>query len=226
MFLPSDWWKVAAPEVWLPTASEMANLDFAVTSSGVMPERVLIENAGRAVARALHERYPNGRVLVLVGSGHNGADALVAGRTLHMWGREVEVVQCGSRLPDPNVLAGWEFDILGPDLIADALTRNDVVIDGILGTGLETAPLEVQATIIERVNEAQCLDTTHWSNPTPSFINQLKCMVHLSKIITKGALLRDEFRGAHYKPEFDLNQPHDFDPHEYIDYIENSTVLQ
>ena len=72
-----------------------------------------------------------------------------------MWGREVEVVQCGSRLPDLNVLAGWEFDILGPDCIADALTRNDVVIDGILGTGLETAPREVQATIIERVNEAQ-----------------------------------------------------------------------
>jgi len=155
VFLPSDWWKVAAPEVWLPTASEMASLDFAATSSGVMPERVLIENAGRAVAHALYERYPNGRVLVLAGSGHNGADALVAGRTLHMWGREVEVVQCGSQFPDPNVHAGWEFNVLGPDLIAEALTRNDVVIDGILGTGLETAPREVQAAIIERVNEAQ-----------------------------------------------------------------------
>ena len=45
-------------------------------------------------------------------------------------------------------------------------------------------------------------------------------MIQLAKIITKGALLRDEFRGAHYKPEFDLNQPKDFDPHEFIDYLE------
>jgi hydroxyethylthiazole kinase-like uncharacterized protein yjeF len=155
VFPPFDWWKIAAPKVWLPTASEMANLDSVATSSGAIPERVLIENAGRAVAHALQERYPNGRVLVLAGGGHNGADALVAGRTLHMWGREVEVVQCGSRFPNPNVLAGWEFDILGPDFIAEALTRNDVVIDGILGTGFETAPRELQATIIERVNEAQ-----------------------------------------------------------------------
>jgi succinate dehydrogenase / fumarate reductase, flavoprotein subunit len=54
----------------------------------------------------------------------------------------------------------------------------------------------------------------------PSFINQLSCMIELSKIITKGALLRDEFRGAHFKPEFDLHQPKNFDPYEYIDYME------
>lgn len=73
-----------------------------------------------------------------------------------------------------------------------------------------------------RFKGVQCLDTTNWANPTPSFINQLQCMIHLSKIIAKGALLRDEFRGAHYKPEFDLQQPADFDPHEYIDYLERS----
>ena len=71
-----------------------------------------------------------------------------------------------------------------------------------------------------RFKEVKCLDTHDWANPTPSFINQLYCMIHLSKIITKGALLRDEFRGSHYKPDFDINQPKDFDPHEYIDYLE------
>ena len=45
-------------------------------------------------------------------------------------------------------------------------------------------------------------------------------MIELSRVITKGALMRDEFRGAHYKPEFDLKQPSKFDPHEYIDYLE------
>lgn len=39
-------------------------------------------------------------------------------------------------------------------------------------------------------------------NQTYIFANQFKSMVELAKIITKGALLRDEFRGSHFKPEF------------------------
>ncbi|MFQ5449404.1 MAG: succinate dehydrogenase flavoprotein subunit [Nitrospinaceae bacterium] len=74
--------------------------------------------------------------------------------------------------------------------------------------------------IESRFQDIQCVDTNDWANPTPSFINQLYCMIHLSKVITKSALMRDECRGAHYKPEFDLNQPEDFDPYEYIDYLE------
>jgi succinate dehydrogenase / fumarate reductase flavoprotein subunit len=74
----------------------------------------------------------------------------------------------------------------------------------------------------EKFQSVRCVDSSDWANPTASFINQLYCMIHLSKIITQGALMRDEFRGAHYKPEFDLNQPADFDPHEYIDYLEKS----
>ena len=45
-------------------------------------------------------------------------------------------------------------------------------------------------------------------------------MIELSRVITKGAIMRDEFRGAHYKPEFDLKQPSKFAPHEYLDYLE------
>ena len=69
-----------------------------------------------------------------------------------------------------------------------------------------------------RWKNVKCVDTTDWSNPVPSFINQLWNMIQLSKIITKGALLRDEFRGSHYKPEFDLNQPSDFRPETYLDF--------
>mgnify|MGYP001237238828 FL=1 len=68
----------------------------------------------------------------------------------------------------------------------------------------------------ERWKNVNCVDTTDWSNPVPSFINQLWNMIQLSKIITKGALMRDEFRGSHYKPEFDLNQPDDFHPDTYL----------
>ena len=78
---------------------------------------------------------------------------------------------------------------------------------------------------LDKINEfesrwknVKCVDTNDWSNPVPSFINQLWNMIQLSKIITKGALLRDEFRGSHYKPEFDLNQPSDFRPETYLEF--------
>ena len=69
-----------------------------------------------------------------------------------------------------------------------------------------------------RWKNIKCVDTTDWSNPVPSFINQFWNMIQLSKIITKGALLRDEFRGSHYKPDFDLSQPSDFKPETYLEF--------
>ncbi len=133
----------------------MAEIDRVAIESGAIPERALIENAGRALARHLHERYPEGRVAVLAGSGHNGADALVAGRTLAAWGRSVGFVQCGSRLPAPDVLAGWDLPVAPAGALDRELATATVAIDGILGTGLRTAPRAPQACIIESANEAQ-----------------------------------------------------------------------
>jgi succinate dehydrogenase / fumarate reductase flavoprotein subunit len=83
---------------------------------------------------------------------------------------------------------------------------------------------KLEATL-DKINEFEsrwknitCLDTTDWSNPVPSFINQLWNMIQLSKVITKGAVMRDEFRGSHYKPEFDLKQPDDFQPETYLEF--------
>ncbi len=154
-FSPADWWRFAAREVWLPTAVEMAEIDRVAVESGAIPERALIENAGRALARHVHERFPAGRVAVLAGSGHNGADALVAGRTLSAWGRSVGFVQCGSRAPDPDVLAGWKLTLEPSEALERELAAADIVIDGILGTGLTTAPRPPQARMIERVNAAR-----------------------------------------------------------------------
>lgn len=39
-------------------------------------------------------------------------------------------------------------------------------------------------------------------NQTYIFANQFRYMIELGIVMTKGALLRDEFRGSHYKPEF------------------------
>ena len=39
-------------------------------------------------------------------------------------------------------------------------------------------------------------------NQTYAFANQFAYMLELALVMTKGALLRNEFRGSHYKPEF------------------------
>lgn len=45
-------------------------------------------------------------------------------------------------------------------------------------------------------------DHTRFANKTYTFANQFRAMLDLSLIIAKGALLRNEMRGAHYKPEY------------------------
>src|SRR3954466_11499397 len=78
------------------TADEMRAWDrHAIDRTGI-PERVLMENAGRAAAAVVHRLHPHGRVLVACGSGNNGGDGLVAARTLAAWGGEVRVLTPGS----------------------------------------------------------------------------------------------------------------------------------
>lgn len=53
-----------------------------------------------------------------------------------------------------------------------------------------------------RFNNISATDTARWSNQGASFIRQLDHMLDLARVITLGALKRDESRGAHYKPDF------------------------
>ncbi|GIN38692.1 MULTISPECIES: succinate dehydrogenase flavoprotein subunit [Heyndrickxia] len=56
--------------------------------------------------------------------------------------------------------------------------------------------------LMERYNNINVNDTAKWSNQGATFTRQLKNMLHLARVITIGALNRNESRGAHYKPEF------------------------
>src|SRR5690625_2700865 len=56
--------------------------------------------------------------------------------------------------------------------------------------------------LLERWEKIDIGDTSTWSNQAVMFTRQLKNMIHLARVITLGALQRDESRGAHYKPEF------------------------
>lgn len=56
--------------------------------------------------------------------------------------------------------------------------------------------------LLERWENIGIDDTTRYDNRTIPFVRQLKNMLELSRVITLGALLRNESRGAHYKPEY------------------------
>lgn len=54
----------------------------------------------------------------------------------------------------------------------------------------------------ERFKKITLGDHTQFANQTLAFALQFDYMLDLAQIITKGALMRDEFRGAHFKPEY------------------------
>ncbi len=145
-------WQDCGAEVWAPSASEMAALDREAVERGLTSERTLIEAAGRELAHRVAGSWPEGAVCGLVGSGHNGADTMVALRTLAAWGRDVRAVQGGSGPPEPDVRVGWPIELESPESFAAAPPIGGVLVDGLLGTGASGAPRAPQAELIERTN--------------------------------------------------------------------------
>jgi len=73
-----------------------------------VPTRVLMENAGAAVADYILEHYPNAQSIgVICGKGNNGGDGFVVARKLHEEGRIVSVLL----LADPKDLSGDAADM-------------------------------------------------------------------------------------------------------------------
>jgi succinate dehydrogenase / fumarate reductase flavoprotein subunit len=54
----------------------------------------------------------------------------------------------------------------------------------------------------DRFRRVNLSDRTKWSNQTLNFTRELENMLVLGRVITLGALARNESRGAHYKPDF------------------------
>jgi len=56
--------------------------------------------------------------------------------------------------------------------------------------------------LLERFQRINLSDRSQWANTTVAFARQLYNMLQLSRVIAQGAAMRDESRGAHYKPDF------------------------
>lgn len=145
--------------VGAPTGTESTDFDrFSIQELGV-PQPTLMENAGRSAALVLQRLYPRGHVSALVGSGNNGGDALVLLRNLAAWGRPVTAILVGERTEEEALLHGWgirtlrDTDFQGSmDRLSGELAGAEVMVDGVLGTGITGPPRERQAFAIRGMN--------------------------------------------------------------------------
>jgi succinate dehydrogenase / fumarate reductase flavoprotein subunit len=100
--------------------------------------------------------------------------------------------------------------------LADTLTRESTVVK--TNAGLKKADEKVRE-LQERWKNINVLDTGRTLNQTASFVNQLWNMFEMGRINLVCSIMRDECRGSHYKPEFDLPASKAKDPREDAEYM-------
>jgi hydroxyethylthiazole kinase-like uncharacterized protein yjeF len=131
----------------LLTPAEMARADAAAIAAGT-PGIVLMEAAGRAVARAAMRRFRPVPTLVLAGPGNNGGDGWVAARLLEQAGWPVAVAPLAPPRPGTDAAlaaARWRGPVL-PFAVEEA-ARAGLVIDAVFGAGL-SKPVEGLAAAV------------------------------------------------------------------------------
>jgi NAD(P)H-hydrate epimerase len=152
------------------TAGEMRRIDrIAIEELGI-PGMVLMENAGLRVVRALRARREDvarERIVVVAGKGNNGGDGFVVARHLANSGARPEVMllaakdevrgdaavnlaiilKMGLPLAEARTEAEWRK-------VRGTVLRASIVVDAILGTGLDK-PLEgLYAAAVEDINKS------------------------------------------------------------------------
>jgi succinate dehydrogenase / fumarate reductase flavoprotein subunit len=83
--------------------------------------------------------------------------------------------------------------------LGETMTKHATVIR--YNTGLKQADEKI-VELLDRYKNVSLADRSQWANTSFAFTRQLKNMLELARVIVQGAALRDESRGAHYKPDF------------------------
>ena len=148
-----------------PTADRQAQLDqFVVTAAQIsqieqrlfdagMPVAALMEKVAGLIASRIRSRcVPGDRIGILVGSGHNGGDALVVARELHLSGYPVKLYQPFTKLKDLTAAHARYAASLGIPTVATLTDLHDcaLIVDGLFGFGLTRS---LEGELAEAVNQ-------------------------------------------------------------------------
>lgn len=149
------------------TAEEMRELDRRAIEDYQIPGLILMENAGIQVVSQIKRHYNQAQTVgILVGKGNNGGDALVVARHLYQKQRQVtlfltypgEMFQ-GDAQTNYLIARNLQLpmvDFSSPDAFAEnkkQLLSQDILIDGILGTGIKEGITGHLTAIIEWINQ-------------------------------------------------------------------------
>ncbi|MBQ3508921.1 MAG: NAD(P)H-hydrate dehydratase [Peptococcaceae bacterium] len=158
--------------MYLVTAEQMRQVDRMTIQELGIPEMVLMENAGKAVIDFLKETFADLQqktVTVVAGAGNNGGDALVAARYLHQMGIAVKVFIYAER--ELSASAKQNYEILSRlpvkiyqldsensmHLLKVTVNYSDILIDGLLGTGISRDVTGRAEQIIDIANRRSCI---------------------------------------------------------------------
>jgi len=158
-----------ARQAALLTVRQMGEADRLSVVAGVSSFE-LMSNAGAAVAREIERRWTPRPLLVLCGPGNNGGDGLVAARHLASAGRRCAVVLVGSEARPGTTDAARNWDRLegitavershaatprDVGMLLHGLERAAVVIDALLGTGVQGSLREPIAAAVDLIGRAR-----------------------------------------------------------------------
>jgi succinate dehydrogenase / fumarate reductase flavoprotein subunit len=83
--------------------------------------------------------------------------------------------------------------------LGDLMTKDCTVIR--YNKNLKQTDVKI-VELLERFRHVNLSDKTQWANTSVAFTRQLYNMLQLARVVAQGAAMRDESRGAHYKPDF------------------------
>ncbi len=133
----------------------------------------LMENAGKSVADAVKKRFESGTICVFAGSGNNAGDSFVAARhLLRQFDVKVFLLKREFRTEETRI----NFELLeksGVEIFQfedwiDGKIDCDVVIDGLLGTGVKGKLRREYRLAIEKMND---IDAFKLAVDVPSGLN-------------------------------------------------------
>ena len=130
-------------------------------------KKFMMENAGAVAVRRLVEKFgsvDSKNVVIFIGMGNNGGDGQVMARHLAGHNAKVTVVLLGTPDKIKTEESSWNWSLLEKMPSVKLVTGNstdfdfkpDIIIDGILGTGIDGDIREPYASAINFINQTDC----------------------------------------------------------------------